>query len=142
MLTLLEPDRQHGCLSREEIHQQLIEADGLYGRWGLEDEFRAWGFPKPTPDQIYECMFSERPPIEWNRLGAFQDVSMRLIAMRLLAKDHGPTYLKGELTRHEFVVPPPRNSSRYAAASRPQSTQVGRGLVSPARSCGIGRLGR
>lgn len=113
LVTLLEPDRHHGSLSRDQIRNQLVEADDLYATWGLDEEMREWGFPKPTPAQMLDHIFGAQPPIEWNRLGAYQDVSMKLIAMRLLPEGHGPTYLKGEITRQHLFIPRPRRLCNY-----------------------------
>ncbi len=113
LLTLLEPDRQHGSLSLEQIRQRLVDADKLYAKWGLEEEMHLWGFVKPTPSQMYDHLFGQNEPIEWNRLGCFQDVTMRLIAMRLLPVGHSPTYLKGELTRKVVEIPRPRDQFRH-----------------------------
>lgn len=39
----------------------------------------------PTGQEIIEALFQRQPPIVWYRLADFQDVSMRMIAERLLA---------------------------------------------------------
>jgi hypothetical protein len=111
IIALLEPDRKHGGLGSEQVRRQLWEAEGLYASWGLEAEMIDWGFERPDPDALHASLFAE--PIEWNRIGAFQDLTMRLIAERLLPPGHPPTYLSGEVTRQKLPrVPPPRGGRR------------------------------
>ena len=47
-------------------------------------------------------------PVDWNRIGAFQDVTMRLLAERLLPAGLGPTFVQGELANQRPALPPPR----------------------------------
>ena len=83
-----------GGLSRDEIYQQLREADApcehlgtpypsKYRMWGLDQEVTSWGYRMPTGAELFAALFASEA-IEWNRIVAFQDVTMRLIAERLL----------------------------------------------------------
>ena len=75
-------------------------------RWALEEEMRRFGHETmPTGEQLVKALFAE-DSIEWNRLTAFQDVSMRLIAERLLPEAiHGSVYVQGEAGR-QILAPP------------------------------------
>ena len=61
---LLDPEANHGGLTREQIHEQLHAADANYGKWGFDDD-------GPRGAALEEALFSIQP-IEWNRIGAFQ----------------------------------------------------------------------
>ena len=69
-----------GGLSREEIRQQLKEADAAltvkgntfpsrFAMWGLDEEVRSWGYEMPSGEQLCHALFTDEP-IEWNRIGA------------------------------------------------------------------------
>jgi hypothetical protein len=49
-----------------------------------EASFESWGFEGDTDPDGAECIrqLFQSEPIEWNRIGAFQDVTLRLIAER------------------------------------------------------------
>ena len=76
--------------------------DGKYedkswsGGKSLKDEMEEWGGTIPSADELEAILFDpSRPPIPWDRIGFFQDVSVRLIAERLLPQNlHGSTYLQ------------------------------------------------
>jgi hypothetical protein len=75
----------------------------------------------PVAEKIYAKVF-EHEPIEWNRIGVFQDVSVRLIAERLLpSRLHGTTYLRYELARHDLSVPPPSDGKRFHVCCSPHN---------------------
>ena len=101
LLTLMESERRKGALTREEVRMRLKEANENYAKWGLADEMDAWRFPQPSAQQLYDVIFGAREPIEWNRLGIFQDVTLRQIAdatlQATLPDTQGKTYLQGEL---------------------------------------------
>ena len=50
----------------------------------------------PRSDVLVERLFAEEP-IEWNRIGHFQAVTLRLIAERLLPHGAGSTFVPSEL---------------------------------------------
>lgn len=108
LIAVIEPDASRGGLTHAAIVDLLVEARYLphgqldanatwVNKWGLKDEMRQLGFDiLPTGKQIVEALFAD-DIIEWNRLSTFQDVSMRLIAERLLAADErGAVYVQGE----------------------------------------------
>ena len=107
LLPIIDPEKPKGGLTREEIEQQLIEADASYAKWGFDDD-------GPRGKELYTKLFAEEP-IEWNRLGVFQDVSMRLVAERMLPQDHGEVSVMNEVAQEmgKFSIPTPRNGRRY-----------------------------
>ena len=103
VIALIDPDASRGGLTKSEIHQQLVAADDQF--------FEKWGFER-TLDRnqgLLDRLF-EYPPIEWDRIGHFQDVTMRLIAERLLPDASGNTYADNELRRRKVPPPPPPGS--------------------------------
>ena len=105
MIAVLDPDSSNSALSLDEVKGELIVANGNYDKWGFA------GDGGPDGESCTQALFADEP-IEWNRIGAFQDVTLRLIAERILSKDHGKTYLSGELI-HSQVVLPPASSRGY-----------------------------
>ena len=96
IICVLEPERneEKGGLSQQEISHLLLnkrypEDDDPNAvvwplQWKLEDEVKGWGFEgPPTGQQVVDALFAF-DPVEWNRFSAFQDVTMRLIAQRVL----------------------------------------------------------
>ena len=66
IIALVEPDASKGGLTQSQVHEQLIEAEtSLYQKW-LFDE-------GPSAEELYAALYKHEP-IEWNRIGAFQDV--------------------------------------------------------------------
>ena len=74
-------------------------ADGNYDTWGFA------GDGGPDGDSCTQALFADEP-IEWNRIGAFQDVTLRLIAERILSKDLGKTYLSGSSLNRRWCCLP------------------------------------
>ena len=106
LVTVLEPDSSRGGLSREAIEAHLRDGMPLTvmkdGKPGLTwaQQVAAWDLASEMPhvasgEEIAAALFDGQDLIEWNRLSAFQDVSMRLIAKRLLIDDK-EVYLQGE----------------------------------------------
>ena len=121
LIALLEPDERRGGLSRQAIAHLLIsarfpivgasssspETHTWTAQWALDGEVLEWGFPAtPTGEQILSALFMD-PPIEWNRLSAFQDVTMRLIASRLLpVTERDDVYIQDEVGSLTLSTPP------------------------------------
>jgi hypothetical protein len=76
VLALLEPEACHGGLTTEEVREQLVKSDAYYAKWGFGDD-------GPRGAELYDALFHDEP-VEWNRIGCFQDVTLRLICARLL----------------------------------------------------------
>jgi len=107
IVAMLEPEAAKGGLSLTEIENSLLRADSptlrdgtqyasCYEMWGLDAEVASWGYHMPSAKVLMAALFA-REPIEWNRIGFFQDVTLRLIANSVLPADYGETYVQGEL---------------------------------------------
>mmetsp|Transcript_12124 Transcript_12124/g.31431 ORF Transcript_12124/g.31431 Transcript_12124/m.31431 type:complete len:638 (-) Transcript_12124:108-2021(-) len=108
MFSLVESEEKKGGLTLEEVRRQLIKNDvgGFYHKCGLAKEVAQWGHELPTALELYDAIF-KKEPIEWARIGFFQEVSMRLIANHIVKNSAGETYLQGEVSRTEPKVGPP-----------------------------------
>jgi hypothetical protein len=84
----LDPDR--GGLTEDEVCNQLLAADAHYEKWGLVDG--------PRGAALSAKLF-ERKPIEWNRIGPFQDVTMRMIAAVALGEEKAARRRTSRLSR-------------------------------------------
>ena len=89
IIPLVDPDGSRGGLTKQAIYQQLCEADASYPKWGFDSD-------GPCGEELYSSLF-EHEPIDWNRIGHFQDVTLRLIAQRLLPAGRAACYVQGEL---------------------------------------------
>ena len=76
MIACVDLDPTRGGLSLDEVRRQLDAADASYAKWGFPED-------TPTGSELHAHLF-RNGAFEWNRIGAFQDVTMRLIAERLL----------------------------------------------------------
>ena len=133
IVALLEPEAKKGAMTVEEVREQLQVADepftrdgveytSKYDMWGLALEVKSWGYIMPTAAQLVAKLFDQES-IEWNRIGAFQDVTMRLIADSILresqvvgANDLGSrTYLQDEMSRDRPALPSPRDGFIFHA---------------------------
>jgi hypothetical protein len=88
-IALVDPDASRGGVSKEQASVQLIDAETYFDKWGF-------GEAVPSGSALHAHLFAFEP-IEWNRIGHFQDVTMRLIAERLLPDASGRTYVDREL---------------------------------------------
>lgn len=102
MIAVLDPDSTAGALSLDEVKAELTAADDDYDYWGFTGD----GGPNGKAC-IAALLVNE--PIEWNRIGAFQDVTLRLIAEQILrvtfqedAQNMSKTYLSGGPTGLEL----------------------------------------
>jgi len=101
VIALVDSDSSHGGLTPKQVHMQLIEADSSYPKWGFDPEVS-------PPGQALNDHLFEREPIEWNRIGVFQEVTMRLIAERALDLE-GDTYVDRELQSQDLKpLPAPK----------------------------------
>ena len=140
LIAVLEPDQARGGLSIHEIKAVLTSAHYAHfgaddsaaadqtwdAQWRLDNEMAAWdvqwsgsGLGRPTGEAIAASLFRQ-PALEWNRLSAFQDVTMRHIAERLLPEaSRGTVYVQDEMSSLE--VPPmtlPRKHKYHLFCSR------------------------
>jgi len=114
IVALMELDSKHGKLTRAQTREGLEEVAGKLEGWGLITEFRQRDVHTlPGPTQLYDAIFAGEPII-WDRIGAMQDVSLRLLAERLLPLSlRGMTYLQSEITRQRLLLPPLRGGRRH-----------------------------
>lgn len=112
VIALTEPEERHGSMTMEQVAKGLEEACSNFRKWGLTEEMVNWGFAPPSPQQLFDALFAVEP-IEWNRIGAFQDVTMRLIAERILPPAHPKTYVQGELVGQATTLQAPRRGRRF-----------------------------
>ena len=151
VLAMLEPEVLKGGLTRDEIRAQLEEADApckqngaqyasKYHMWKLTDEVKSWGYEMPNAAALFAALFAKEP-IEWNRIGAFQDVTRRLIAEQLLpSADSSPmsthdgslaVYVQDEVANGTVDIPPPAGSFHvYCSAHNPGAWERVRELAS------------
>ena len=101
VIAVMDPESASGAMSVNEVHAALYQANAMFDTWGFA------GDGGPNGPECVETIFSNEP-IEWNRIGAFQDVTLRLIAERLLPRDHQGIHLTGELTNSKISVPDSR----------------------------------
>ena len=121
LITLLEPEAGRGGLTEEEVRRQLLHGhlESVRGPWvqhaqlrHVHESYMKWGFgPRPSPQELVDALLPAAPPpgsepIEWNRLSPHQDVTIRLIAQRLLPPGSGEMRLDGaRRVRRERLAP-------------------------------------
>jgi len=110
---LIDPAAKHGGVSVNEALQQLVAAEEHYERWDFE-------VTTPQGHELHTYLFAAAP-IEWNRLGVFQDVTMRLIAERLLPNAAGATCVDHELVSQKLkpLRPPTADFHVYCSEANP-----------------------
>jgi len=104
VIAIVDLDESRDGLSLQQVHEQVLRAADHYEEWGIE-------VGAPHGQELFDHLFTIEP-IEWNYIGHFQDVTMRLIAERLLPSNaiHA-TYVDNEITRRPSKpLPPPRAS--------------------------------
>ena len=131
IIAMLEPERSadKGGLTVDECKSLLVDA--VYAscratedddapkdcnwvtQWHLDGEVTKWGIEwgrenelhPPSPKEIADAIFGA-PPIEWSRFTIFQDVTMRLMAERLLPESHPDVYVQGEISQQYIRLNP------------------------------------
>ena len=137
VIVVIEMEAKYGSLTSARVREQLEAVASRYEGWGLAQEMNEWGFPIPNTDTLHNYIFGNEP-IEWNRIGAFQDVTMRLICEADLAQgpthETGSTYLQGELVQEKPELPPPswEKTADYLADSPRKSKACFHVYCSPA----------
>ena len=70
-----------------------------------------------TPASGLPCIVAARPEVDrlvtLPAVGFFQDVTMRLIANHIVSPGKGETYLQGEVSVHQPIVPHPQLANGY-----------------------------
>ena len=107
VIALLEPELSKGGLTKEVVMEHLASCESKYEKWGLAEQIEGYGWKRPITKFLYDKLF-ESDAIEWNRIGAFQDVTLRLIAERLLPRPlPDETFIAGAMqTSGVFSLPP------------------------------------
>jgi len=108
VIALIEPDKSRG-LSVQQVHEQILRAADHYMDWGIDDA-------APHGQNLIDHVFANEP-IEWNRIGHFQDVTMRLIADRLLPAAPNSTFVDNEIVSHQPAPLQPPNGSFHVYCS-------------------------
>ena len=117
LLAVLEPEVGKGGLSVSEITHQLLAADDNYARWGFADD------DGPHGEELVAALFAEEP-IEWNRIGHFQDVTLRLIAERLLPDLDKAISLARQFTRAKSMKGSIRRALTRGRSGGPRTTST------------------
>ena len=127
ILTVLEPDESKGRLTRSDIYTQLKRADGLYDRWGLTAEVREWVGEGKCSTEFYELLASKHGayqvlydalfpadvlPVEWDRISAFQNISLCNIASTLLQPSQ-EVFLPIKGVHNRPKIPKPRMECQF-----------------------------
>jgi len=123
---LVEPEALHGSIPFDATRKAIELACTRFAANGLLAEMQSWNFAPPSADDLRGTLFAT-DVIEWNRIGAFQDVTCRLIAERLLGEGHAPVYVQGEM--HEGVpLPAPSETGfkyhAYCSSLNPGSAEL------------------
>ena len=130
---MLEPDAtQEGGLDQAAV-EALITNKKLdkfklrkkWAEWGEEGELLPAAFDHaPDEVEVREALFAT-PPVEWNRLPHFQDVTIRLIAQNgILHGQSGELYLQGEAATGKISLPPPLKGRQYHLFCSSSSTSM------------------
>ena len=116
---LVESDASRGGLHLAELRVLLSSAYERCAGWGLTDEIESWGYTMPSANALHDAL-SSHEPIEWNRLGPLQDVTIRLIAERLLpaAPPGSPYYVNSELSAQRPVLPRLKDGQHHVFCSQ------------------------
>ena len=132
VVLVLEIDKKKGGIPIGDISGRLAAAADSFGAWGLDCEFEDVPLAaKPTAERMQAALFAGKT-IEWSRLGAFQTVTLRLIAERLMGHSGDQaspsTWSPSGLSRRR--VGSPSGLSRRRVGSRWQA-DVGGAIYAP-----------
>ena len=116
ILAMLEPDAtQEGGLNQLAvetlIHDSKLDKFKLrkkWEEWSVDGDLLAGAFDHaPGEAEVRAALFAI-PPVEWNRLPHFQDVTIRLIAQNgIFSSKASELYLQGEAATGKISLPPP-----------------------------------
>ena len=121
LVALLEEAGRDGAPDEAGFRRAIVAADARRTKWEMAVE--------PVGAALGDALFAQ-PALEWNRLGVFQDVTMRLIAERLLPADVGPTHLPGEAAAELTATPEGAHVARTRPATRATRTSAARATSS------------
>ena len=142
LIALTDGTSKHrGGLTLDEIHTHMLEADVLSEKWdflGLAEASSGANYQEaylwPGGQKLHDALFASEL-VEWNRIGHFQDVTMRQIAERLLPNAAGTTYVDKEIVNQKLkpLKPPTKAFHVYCSTLNPGAMQLMR-EVARARS--------
>jgi hypothetical protein len=91
MVMLESNTTKHGALTLNEVHTLVGKVVGRMQANGLAEELADLGYKLPTTEVLMHALF-KRDLVEWHSIQAFQDVTMRLIAMGVVSvcEEHEP----------------------------------------------------
>ena len=122
ILAMLEPDAtQEGGLNQADVEALITNAKldkfklrKKWAEWKDEGELLHAAFDHaPDEAEVRAALFAT-PPVEWNRLPHFQDVTIRLIAQNgILNGTAGDLYLQGEAAMGKIPLPPPLEGREF-----------------------------
>jgi len=123
ILAMLEPDAtQEGGLNQADVEALITNAKldkyklrQKWAEWKEEGELLPVAFVDHAPDEVeVRASLFATPPVEWNRLPHFQDVTIRLIAQNgIFGGKAGKLYLQGEAATGKISMPAPFNGREY-----------------------------
>ena len=80
IIALIDLDVSRGGMSLDEVKTQFVEADVLATKWGFYGYEKASSgaeyqesYSWPGGTELHEHLIGEHEPIEWNRIGHFQE---------------------------------------------------------------------
>ena len=122
ILAMLEPDAtQEGGLNQAAVEALITNAildkfklRKKWGEWKEDGELLPAAFDHaPGEIEVRLALFAT-PPVEWNRLPHFQDVTIRLIAQNgILHGTAGELYLQGEAATGKVSLAPPLKDREF-----------------------------
>ena len=98
LIALLELDARHGSVTMQQMRDQLATTTSSPSIGGS-------GATNASSGAVLADALFAAEPIEWNRLLPYQDVTLRLIAQRLLPPPVRPTFVQGELMSRAITLP-------------------------------------
>ena len=144
IVALLETEAKHGALTDEQVRTQLqdavtrmsTESEGHW--WGLAQEVTSWGYKLPSAEALHTGLFAKEP-IEWNRIGVFQDISLRLLADSILSRGRRDSVIEEERRGKSesscgAKAPAVTGSERRAGAGQPGHLLAGRADAAASRA--------
>ena len=71
----MRPSLPHTYRALLVLNAQLHVGLRVAALWGLDEDIQSWGYSVLSGEELSYALFSA-DPIEWNRVGAFQDVCL------------------------------------------------------------------
>jgi len=90
-----------------------------YAEWKAEDELLPGAFDYPPNEDDIRAALFKTPPVEWNRLPHYQDVTIRLIAQRGVFFGNAPSSTMRRWTLRGFFGSRPASKRRRPSLGAP-----------------------